>query len=100
MEKEDKLYVECDCGTHVLQVVSSIESHEGYLENMEPCVGLSQDYNFAIFKWGKPQRDWRYRLRIIWRVLVKGTPYDDQLTLSPENANKLADFIKQTSILQ
>ena len=40
---------------------------------------------------------WGNRLRLIWMVLWNGSYYDDEVILSPKEANRLADWIKENS---
>jgi hypothetical protein len=87
--QSDKIVIECECGSHLLQVVSDVE------ENAVP--DIAHRYFIALFNYGYNNvTTWKHRLRVCWRVLTKGEPYDDQLVLTPDEAKKLADFINST----
>jgi hypothetical protein len=80
---EDKVVIECECGTHLLQVTN-------WIEETNPKF---QSFYLAMFNYGKYSRSFKERLKMAWSILRKGDPYDDQLTLEPSEAKKLADFI-------
>lgn len=68
------------------------------------CVGsctalvLQRDPEFdfidlALYHRGHERPDWRYRLRLIWRILRTGTPYGDEMSLSKDDAVRLAFWL-------
>jgi hypothetical protein len=79
-----KEFIECECGTHLLQVVSDIEETNPKLHS----------FYLAVYLYGyHTPLSWRYRWRYIWRLLRGKELYDDQITMTPEEAKKLSDFI-------
>jgi hypothetical protein len=83
MTPDDKLIIECECGTHLLQVSTHIDE-------------IGQDYYFAMFNFGRYSRSIIWRLKLCWRILKTGEPYSDQLVLTNQDAKKLSDYISNT----
>lgn len=75
-------FVICDCGTHAVQVsVFKPENHEEsvYLSFWESghAIGIS----------------WRNRIRCIWHIIRTGTPWEDDVVLSREEATRLSTLL-------
>ncbi len=88
-----KIYLTCDCGLEIMQVVYNLEFNpEGYKRPHR------QEWYFAIFKYtGEGKLSiWR-RTKIAWQYLWTGKMYQDQIELNEEEADKLAKFIKQNN---
>lgn len=54
------------------------------------------DRDFYVSKWGyipQGKPTWRYRIKVIWKVLTTGDPYHDELILHADDAKQLADWI-------
>lgn len=74
---EEQIFIPCNCGSEAIQL-----SYETIFEEVY----------FAIFYYGKPKRSFWERLRSAWNAL-KDKPYPDQITLTYEEAKKMADWI-------
>lgn len=88
--REDKIFLTCECGAHMLQVTNEVD----YFDNSKT---FHQDFEFAMFTFGtyhKKPTFWR-RLRIIWNYLKTGKMHEDQIILTPEDAKRLANFINE-----
>jgi hypothetical protein len=83
--------IECECGTHLLQVQSDSE-HYQHFDGSKQVV---QSIYLMMFGYGNQKRGFWDRLSIAWKYLKTGKLYADQLTLDPEEAKKLADFINE-----
>ena len=64
------------------------------------CLTLWEDFDdfvgFSIFDWrGEGNFSWRIRLEWIWRILTKGYPYLDDITLSREDVVRLRDTLSE-----
>lgn len=91
--KDETIHIECDCGAHLLQIQSSIEpkGDEQYF----------QEFNLAMFYYsdfGRKDTFWR-RIKFCWRYLRGGKMYNDQLSLTQEEAKRLADFINKNNLI-
>jgi hypothetical protein len=78
----NKTIIECECGTHLLQVEAEAE-FEGSLT-----------FYLAMFNYGNQKQTFFRRLKNAWRCL-KGVPFADQLVLNDLEAAKLQDFIQK-----
>lgn len=76
-------HFECECSGEILRVEHS-ESDEEY-----PSVYL------AIYNYGYYDETWNLwqKLKYCWRLLRSRTPYGDQIILTPEEAERLANFL-------
>ena len=99
MEKQNKIFIECECGAHVLQVTNDVEIFDSTNSNTKrPRV--RQEFDLAMFTYGKYHKKpsfWE-RLRIVWNYLKTGKMHEDQLILHPDEAQKLADFINDSIV--
>jgi len=93
-EETEKEIIECECGTHMLQITSNIEYFDDTEKN---TTQVHQEFWLAMFSYGsinnKPSI-WR-RLRIIWNYLRTGQMHADQIILDADEADKLATFIEK-----
>ena len=91
MLEQKKLYVECECGTHLLQVTSDVETFDDKETNTKR---FRQEFWLAMFEYGYHEKlnFWK-RLCIGWNYLKTGKMHEDSLILSPDEAKKLALFI-------
>jgi hypothetical protein len=88
MEKLDKeVYIKCDCGTHLFYIGKEVEKIEGHKD-----IAL---YYVALFTYGQftSKNGFWHRLKNAFRYLKDGTFHKDQLVLTPDEANKLRDFL-------
>ena len=81
----NKILIECDCHTHLLQVVYDEEDQEVYV---------------SLFSLGKngPRYSIFDKLRHIWEIIKTGNPYKDQICLNLDEINKLYEFLKQVQM--
>ena len=88
--KTEKAVIECDCGTHLLAVQSEIDFFD-----CSTGERFNQEFYLSMFSYGNnPSKIplWA-RIKNAWDHLVKGTLFRDQVCLTPNEAQKLADFI-------
>ena len=80
---ETKIHV-CDCFTH------------GFSVNADAELGV---VFLASWTQGRAGQDlaWADRIRWAWKVVSTGQPYDDELVLSPESAERLAQALMGAS---
>lgn len=74
-------YFPCNCGTELIALTAWICNDE-----VDPEIFLS------LFQRGAKERfgSWSWRLRHIWHILTKGTPFLDDVILNPDEAKRLA----------
>jgi hypothetical protein len=84
-----KEIIECECGTHLLQV----QSETDFYLNSDQSTQVQQSFYLAMFSYGNQKRRFFARLKIAFNYLRTGKMFSDQLTLSPDEAKKLSDFI-------
>lgn len=94
MEKNNHIYIECECGTHLLQVTHDVE----IFKSEPPCV--RQEFWLAMFTYGTYNKKPSFleRIKIIWNYLRTGKMHEDQLILSSDEAQKLVDFINENTV--
>ena len=73
-------WVRCNCGSEML------------------CVSWGEDgewgIDIAFWQMGQGEhKSWRERLRHIWRIIRRGTPYSDYIILEPDEARALAHVL-------
>lgn len=100
MENEDldkTTLIECSCGTHLLQINSSVEKA---VDSKDGTVRYWQEYYLAMFYYGieSHKRKWWQRIPIALKYLKSGKMFSDQLCLTPQEANKVATFINETLV--
>ncbi len=82
---EIKEYIECECGTELLQLVYDIDNESDEWNSLYisyyTCGQKGNHYS------------WKDRLRHIWYIIRKGTPFDDYITLNQKEIEKLRIFI-------
>lgn len=96
-EERNKIFIECECGAHLLQLISDVEYFD---DTVSKKTRVRQEFEFAMFSYGdyhKKLSFWR-RLGIIFNYLKTGKMHEDQMILTPEEAQKLADFINDNII--
>lgn len=99
MEEEKKIFIECECGTHLLQVTNDVEIFDS-TNSVTDKPRVRQEFWLAMFVYGtyhKKPSFWE-RLRIIFNYLKTGKMHEDQLILHPDEAQKLADFINENIV--
>ncbi len=74
--KNETLLVECECCNEILSI---------YWSEMF-------GFDFAIYRFDSGS-SFLNRLRLIWRIIITGRPYSDQMCISEEDAAKIVDFI-------
>jgi hypothetical protein len=92
----NKEFIECECGTEGVHVSMDFD----VVQHMdEPKPRITQTYYLAFFGYGHIRKTgWRYKLRHIWHVIKEGTPYKDMVIMTPEEAMKLSNFIRDNLV--
>lgn len=92
MEKNKTIFIECDCGTHVLKVESVVD----FLDDNNHYM---QDIQLAMFTYGEhvPKDSFWKRVKYCWNYFRRGTIFSDQLCLSKDEAIKLANFLSEVT---
>jgi hypothetical protein len=99
MQKFKKTYIECDCGTHLLQVTHDYEIFN-HINSNTKLPRVRQEFDIAMFTYrtyNKKPSLWE-RLCIIWKYLKTGEMHRDQVILNEDEAKKLANFINDNII--
>ena len=99
MEKYNKIFIECECGTHLLQISNDVEIFDSSNSNTtRPRV--RQEFWLAMFSYGTYNKKPSFyeRLKIIWNYLKTGEMHADQLILNSDEAQKLANFINENIV--
>lgn len=86
---EDKEIIECECGTHLLQIISDSDIYT--VKSGKKVV--HQTFYLAMFNHGNQKKSFWEKLKIAWGYLRTGKTFTDQLCMNPKEAKKLADFI-------
>jgi len=81
MKKE--IFLECDCYS---EGIKFNYDNDGFL-------------NISLYQRGfKPRtRSWKEKLRWIWQIIKKDVPYDDEVMLSKDKVEILAQFMNEIS---
>jgi hypothetical protein len=94
---KDKIYIECECGTHLLQVTNNVEYFD---DTHSKTTRVRQEFWLAMFSYNGSDENpsfWR-KLKIAWIYIKTGKMHDDQLILHPDEAQKLADFLNENIV--
>jgi len=93
MEEEKKIFIECECGTHLLLVTNDVKY---FNDNKQ----VRQEFWLAMFTYGTYNKKPGFfeRLKIILSYLKTGKMHEDQIILSPDEARKLVNFINDNII--
>lgn len=79
MDERSECYVTCACYGEGLRLTYWPEDKLYYLSLWKPR------------SWGSTS--WRQRLRHIWQILKTGEPWEDELCLNQEEAQKVIEFL-------
>jgi len=79
-DKDEKIFIECDCFSEGIML-------ETWAEDKQLCI--------SIWKRGiHPQkRGWSYRLKYIWQILRGKELYSDEIILNNEKSAKVRDWL-------
>jgi hypothetical protein len=77
---EDKIFIECSCHGHILQVEKDKEIDE-------LCI------SFWSCGHSGQQFDWKHRIRLIWHIIKYGYPWSDMVLLNKKEEDKLIKFL-------
>lgn len=78
--KDKRLYLQCECGCEVM----SIEQDEE----------IDSFYYVSIYKlYDRNKLNWKDRFGHIWRIIIYGSPYEDQMVLTKDELNKINDIL-------
>jgi len=100
--EENKIIIQCECGTHLLVVQSEVEYFTpGKIEYAnDPQIRYRQEFDLAMFNYGNYSEKpgfWR-RLGIAWHIIKTGKMHLDEIIMSPDEAKKLVSFINANMI--
>lgn len=92
--KEEQILIECECGNHLLKIVMDADIWE-FSDNSKKA---HQSYYLAMFTHLEGKENFFRRIKISFKYLFTGKMFRDQLSLTPEEAMKVANFVKETVI--
>jgi hypothetical protein len=76
-----ELFLPCECGSEILRVVYDEEDKE---------------YYFSFYSIGHTKNNpLIYKLKMIWRIITKGSPYEDNIILNLNECEKLVNFLDE-----
>jgi hypothetical protein len=78
VESNEK-FIKCDCHSEFIRL-----DYDSDFEHFDLSI-------WALQASSKP--GWRTKLRWIWRILTKGSPYGDQVIIDKDKAKELADYL-------
>lgn len=81
MKNDKSIFVKCQC----------------YSEGMSIDYDAQDDqYYFAYWKQGMTNQalGWKEKIRHCWNIIKTGKPFNDEVIINQEDANKLSDFLK------
>lgn len=88
--KNKKIFISCDCGTHLLQVEKDVD----YVED---AAGKSEYVTFylAMFHYGQEssKHSLKERLKNAWRYIKTGKMFSDQISMSVDETKELNEFL-------
>jgi hypothetical protein len=95
LEKETKEYIECDCGTEILQL-TLITGNANTTESKEYFI----DFYIALYTYGYYAHKYPIlkRLKYIWHLIKTGEAHSDQVILNSEEFQKLKKFINSINV--
>jgi len=84
MSIEKKVFIECDCNSHMLMLWSDKEFMPDHVEMCFWQQGLLPE-----------APNWLRQIRHIWRILTVGHPYSDSIILGKEERAKLIKALQE-----
>lgn len=92
----EKEVIECECGTHLLKVISDVDITTCDTGNKR----YSQTFYLALFYYGIESNlmSFSKRLKLALKILRTGKNHDDQMCLTPLEAVKLSEFIRENAV--
>jgi hypothetical protein len=85
--EDNKLVLECECGTHLLLVTNDVDQEDNRKYH--------QEFWLAFFTYGtfhKKPNLWE-KLKVIWTYFKTGKMHEDQIILSADEAKSLMNYI-------
>lgn len=83
LDKDDSIFIECECGAHALGVYSTWWNNE------------HQEISISMFNFGNQKRTIWHRIKLAWKLLWKDEYYNDQVSMNNEEASKLKSFLNK-----
>jgi hypothetical protein len=80
--KSNEKFIECDCHSEFVRL-----DYDPEFEHFDLSIWVQEASS-------KPS--WKTKLRWIWRILTKGSPYGDQVILNKDKAKAFADYLTET----
>jgi hypothetical protein len=93
MSNNNELFLKCDCGSEILQIVENID----YFDATETLYNYNREFYLAIFRYDYKKCSLWNRLKVALRYLIKGTFHKDQLILSECEMNKLMNWVVRSN---
>jgi hypothetical protein len=81
-EGNENIYVRCSCGSEIVQLQRDKETKEIYM---------------ALYSYGHAPNNstLKDRLKLIWRIIRRGTPYVDSICLDKKEQQMIVDFLQK-----
>lgn len=76
----NSIFILCDCKSEVLLI------------DYDKEIGLA---DFAIYQSQSVRLPFWQKIRHIWHILIKGSPYSDQMVLTNKHLKEIKQFIEQ-----
>ena len=85
MHDKNDLHLTCSCHTHELHI------------QHDPLDGdITRMWYFSYWVRGyQTDTSWKWKLRQIWHILRKGTPYGDEVVLERHQMQELSNYIQE-----
>ncbi len=80
MQDNSKWFV-CECSGEALRVERYEEKH------------VPTEYWISLYRIGNWNPSLLWRIKAAWKVLIKGSLHEDQITLSKKTAKKLGEYL-------
>jgi hypothetical protein len=79
--QDETLFMVCGCQNEVLVI-----NYDHKIKVADLSI-YSQTFSFKM--------SWKQKIRYIWNIIVKGTPYFDQIVLDHKQLKQLKEFLLQ-----
>ncbi len=95
-DNEESVIVECECGSHHLKVTSDTTLYT----NSDGTMQANQTIYLAMFQYGSGKRPFWERLKIALKYLRTDKMFSDQLSLTPDEARQMTEFLHENIIIK
>ena len=86
MIMEKKIFIECECHTHLLRV------------EKDPWENHGSFFLFSMFTYGlnlAKSNSFLERIKIAWKMLKTGETFNDEIILNEDECKKLIEFLSE-----